>query len=817
MSTRDRLTVASALAVLLACAALIPVFDGQGWLVRVSGAVLAVAAACAGGRALSLPPALQPVAGVLGLAAYTGLVFAGTTLAYGVVPTGETLAQLGATVRDGLLDVEQLAAPVPTDPGLVLLAVLGAGAIAVAVDTLAVVLRRAATAGLPLLALFAVPSAVLPGGLGVLPFVAGAVGWLGLLVADAGDVVSRWGTPLSAQRGGTGSDQTVGRTGRRIGLAALGVAVVVPALVPGLDARLLGGGNGGGFGGGSRSVTTYNPITTLAGQLSLPTPRELLRYASDDPTPDYLRLTTLDVFDERSGWSSSELSGDPDDDRAQDGLPRPPGLTSADERPVAAQVEVTGNLDGPWLPLPFPPLDVEIDGPWLYDAEAETVFSTRTSLAELENPYRVSASRVEPTVELLRRPQTVPSEIAETYAREPQLSPYVRDELTRVTEAQGTDYDRVAAVQAYFRDASRFRYDEQASTPGLNSPDALENFLRGGLGYCEQYSSAMAALVRGLGIPARVAVGFTPGTLEGRERIVTTSEAHAWPEVWFAGAGWVRFEPTPRSEQTTTPDYTVAPAEVAPDPAASAAPSAGPSTAAPLPQDPASADRGGDGVVGPTADRGRRGLSPWLLAGPVVALLLATPALLAAWRERRRWRRPHLARAGSSGPGSQRAWVDPAPGDDPARRGSARADPDWADAAWAAVVDHAVDVGHRWRTQDSPRAAAAHLLAGTALPAPAAGALQRLAAASERSRYARPTDQPQLPAALRRDAHLVRHGLLATCSRRDRWRARFAPPSTLRWASSGLGSRVADVLDRLDGLVSAVGMRARHPRARRAQ
>ena len=290
----------------------------------------------------------------------------------------------------------------------------------------------------------------------------------------------------------------------------------------------------------------------------------------------------------------------------------------------------------------------------------------------------------------------------------------------------------------------------------------------------------MAAMVRGLGIPARVAVGFTPGTLDGQERVVTTSEAHAWPEVWFAGAGWVRFEPTPRSEQTTTPGYTEAPAEVAPGPTASAAPSTAPSTAGPLPQGPTDEDLGGDGVVGPTADRGVTSLSPWLLTGPAVLLLLAVPALLARLRERRRWRRP-----------------DPA-------------------SAWAAVVDHAVDVGHHWRVQDSPRAAAAHLLAGRALPPAAAEALLRVAAASEHSRYARPTDQAQLPAALRRDAGSVRAGLLSTSPARTRWRARLAPPSTLRWASDRLGTTAADVLDRGDGLVSAVATRARHPRARRA-
>ena len=107
MSSRDRLTVAAAAAVLLACSALLPVFDGLGWLVRVTGAVVAVAGVSAGARALGLPRPLQPVAGLLALGGYILLLFSGATLAYGVLPTSETFSLLATTVRDGLLDVER--------------------------------------------------------------------------------------------------------------------------------------------------------------------------------------------------------------------------------------------------------------------------------------------------------------------------------------------------------------------------------------------------------------------------------------------------------------------------------------------------------------------------------------------------------------------------------------------------------------------------------------------------------------------------------------------------------------------------------------
>ncbi|CAA9334358.1 MAG: hypothetical protein AVDCRST_MAG16-1463, partial [uncultured Frankineae bacterium] len=426
MTTRDRLTLAAACAVVLASAALRPVYDDLGWLLPVVGAVVAVSGAGALSRLAGAPGPLQPLAGLVGLLAYTALTFAGSTLAYGLLPTLDTLRSLARTFRDGMTAVEQLAPPVPTETELVLLAVLGVGAVAVAVDTLAVTLRKVAASGLPLLVLFAVPSAVLPGGIGLVAFVLGAAGWLGVLMADGSDRVARWGTPLRSSAVAE-HDPSLGRVGRRIGAAALGVALVVPALVPGLDGRLLGGdGTGSGF-GGARTTRTYNPLLELAGQLRQGEREKLLTYRSDDG-PEYLRLTTLDLFDPDRGWSSSELSADIDEDDVQSGVPTPVGRTAPTDT-VDVSVELDGQLGGPWLPVPAVPSDIEIDGPWLWDAEAETVFSTRTSVRDVDEVYEVRTSRVQPDVELLRREQTPPPRIAKAYGEKPELSDEVRELL----------------------------------------------------------------------------------------------------------------------------------------------------------------------------------------------------------------------------------------------------------------------------------------------------------------------------------------------------------------------------------------------------
>jgi len=774
VTTRDRLTLAAALAVALASAALRPLYEDLGWLLPVLGAVVAVSGVAALARMASAPRALQPVAGLLALLAYTSLTFAGSTLAYGLVPTPETAGSLAATFRQGMGEVEVLAPPVPTTPDLVLLAVLGAGAVMVAVDTLAVVLRKVAVSGLPLLVLFAVPSGVLPGGIGLVAFVLGAAGWLGLLLADGSDRVSRWGTPLRSARTSQ-ADPSLGRVGRRIGAAALGVAVVVPVLVPGLDGRLLGG-TGSGL-GGSRSTTTYNPLTELAGTLRQGRAQELLTYRTTEGA-DYLRLTTLDTFDPEAGWSASALSADIDEDRVADDIPRPVGRSAPAEE-VEITVELTRRLGGPWLPVPAVPAQVAIDGPWLWDAEAETVFSTRTSARDVDEPYTVTTSRVQPDVDLLRRPQSVPAPIRDTYAVVPELSDEARAVLEEATAGATTPFDRVAALQSYFRDTD-FVYDESTATPSPGS-DALTDFLTGRQGFCEQFASAMAALVRGAGIPARVAVGFIGGGREDGDRYtVTTRDAHAWPEVWFQGAGWVRFEPTPRDDDADdVPGYSVAP----PESETSAAPSAAPSSASAAPQDgvdtaPGAVDRAGeDGLSGAAGDDVDAGPSPWWLLVPAALLLLGVPALLASVRRRRRWRAPDAL------------------------------------AAWAAVTDDAVDVGHRWRAADSPRAAAAHLAGVRHLPDDAGEALARLAAGAERARYALSAPPPDA-AALRADASTVRGALLDGATARERWSARLLPVSTVQSTSTRVGTAVADLLDRFDVLVSAVGRWLRHPRTR---
>jgi hypothetical protein len=119
----------------------------------------------------------------------------------------------------------------------------------------------------------------------------------------------------------------------------------------------------------------------------------------------------------------------------------------------------------------------------------------------------------------------------------------VYDLARRVTSSAGSPYEAVLALESWFRLQGGFSYDEHPPS-GLAHP-LVEFVTRTRAGYCQHFAGAMAVMLRLLGIPTRVAVGFTSGTRDGGTWLVADRDAHAWVEVWFAGAGWVAFDPTP--------------------------------------------------------------------------------------------------------------------------------------------------------------------------------------------------------------------------------------------------------------------------------
>jgi transglutaminase-like putative cysteine protease len=108
-------------------------------------------------------------------------------------------------------------------------------------------------------------------------------------------------------------------------------------------------------------------------------------------------------------------------------------------------------------------------------------------------------------------------------------------------------YVVAATLETWFRSGGGFVYNEQPAQPIDSTPPLVDFVLRTKEGYCQQYAGAMALMLRLMGIPARVAAGFTSGEYDERreEWVVTDHNAHTWVEVYFPRYGWLPFDPTP--------------------------------------------------------------------------------------------------------------------------------------------------------------------------------------------------------------------------------------------------------------------------------
>lgn len=159
--------------------------------------------------------------------------------------------------------------------------------------------------------------------------------------------------------------------------------------------------------------------------------------------------------------------------------------------------------------------------------------------------YSVVSSRGAASPRLLRSIDGEVREDIRRYLQLPDSLPArVRDLARRITADADNDYDRVKAIEAYLRDNYRYLIDSPVPPPGR---DAVDHFLFDtDVGFCEQFASATAVMLRSLGIPTRVVAGYTPGDKNPFTGYydVRSSDAHSWVEVWFPKVGWYEFDPT---------------------------------------------------------------------------------------------------------------------------------------------------------------------------------------------------------------------------------------------------------------------------------
>lgn len=767
-----KITIIAALATFFGSLGMDALFDGSGWAWSAAGAVIVVAGTGVLTRRLRLPATLSAAAGSLALLLYLTLRYTSEQAFAGFVPTPGSLDRMAQLIEQGQATAQRYAAPVPLGDGVSLLAVIGIGVAAVAVDLLAVRLGRVAAAGLPLLAIYSVPAALQEDSVSWPAFALGALGYLALLVTDSRAQVGRWGRPVAgaAVHPAAADSAVLAGTGRRLAVTAVVAAVAVPALMPGIQPRTLFQG-AADTGAGSQTVTTPDPLVSLKRELTRPDDAEVLRYRTDDPRPDYLRLYALDQFD-GDRWTYRVLKSTERDRVAGRTLPPPTGLIGAPPRTVTTRVQVSDRVrDMTFLPAPYAPTRVSARGDWRVHPESLMIYSPRD--AADGGRYTVRSLRSEPTAEQLAAGGSYPPQFARLYISLPDRFPrQVHDRADQITKGARTAYGQAMRLQRWFTTTGGFSYDLSVPPPRHTS-DLIDFLEYSKSGYCEQYAAAMALMARSLGIPARVAMGYTAGTVQPNgEWVVRSKDAHAWPELYFPGAGWVRFEPTPAGGAgqgtASVPPYTLPadraggdqePGSQAPAPGEPADPGAAPGGAAERRM--RDLDQPADSSAAPRPDKGMPAGVPAALL--LVMLLLATPVTLRALSRRRAVR----LIAGSAG-GASGAAPDE----------SVRA----AHAAWRELRADAVDHGLVLRPSDSPRATARRLTEELELATAAAAALHRLATAEELARYS--TRAPVARSRLDGDVRTVRQAFAAAVGRRIRLRAKVAPPSTMRSVGS---------------------------------
>jgi len=545
------------------------------------------------------------------------LFFNGGTAILGVIPTGGTFEHFGQLATEAMDSIARQSVPAIAEPGIQFLLCWSIGGIAVVLDALAIWARIPALTGIPLLIITAVPSVVQPALSDALFFAMTAIAYL-LIVRNR---VRRVQPGIAVV----------------LGTVSVFGALLIPAILPPVSTARA---NGSGIGVLAESI---NPIINLGQNLRNSNPVEALSYTTTAATGQYMRLTTLDNFQGKE-WAPDVPK--PVKSHTVKKFADPPGLTTPVSSFAVTTKVTVGNTTGQWLPTPYPPSSITgLTGTWLWESGTLAVRSDDANMRGQK--YTVNSLDVEPTVQQL---EDAPSSSGSKFAKVPAgLNPIVAKTAKKVVGNAKTDFDKAVALQNWFQGGTFTYSTETPASEGFDGAglDVIVPFLQAKTGYCVHFATTMAVMARTLGIPSRVAVGFLPGKVSHPGGIaagqslytVSSSDLHAWPELYFANVGWVRFEPTP--SRGFEPNFPLAPSNGSTS-VPTSVPTTDPTTASsstPVPRslklpDDQTPTGGSASTSGALTPLGWTGLAVLL-----VLLLAATPAIVRTSIRRRRLER----------------------------------------------------------------------------------------------------------------------------------------------------------------------------------
>ena len=556
---RWRITLLGAAATLAAVFPITSLFSRSDWLAPAIAVIVLTAVVGLIGRGMTRVKVLVPVLQVLVVGYVILWLYAGDTFSF-LLPTVATLEQANAYGLEALQTVQGYSAPAPLNDGVTFCLVIAVALVAILVDTMAATWSSPAAAGLPLLTAYLITAANGQAALALRYFVVPVALWLVMIHTTARAQFGRWSTTATVDAAGTDEPETESHDREamrsftagavRLGLVGVLVAIAIPAIVPHFAPRYLTEGLGRASGGEGPGSVGFNDTLDLTRSLNNSDPSPVLTYTTTAFTRSPLRVLATSYYS-RGNWL---VAGEA---RNRTGNPQP--IAPPDKRRDYV-IDVSDNvLAAPRIAVPYPVVAVAMEGtPWALDPVTRDVRVGRSV-----SSYRVTYADIAPSPPQLReagKPDS-PDIVEDDLALPDVARDLIEQWSNEVTAGADNDLDKAIAIQTHLRNTSRYTYTLDLGQPLRDEAgrivEPIRTFYETRRGYCVQFATAMIMMARAQGIPARMAIGFLPGSREGERYVVKSSDAHAWPELYFQGFGWLRFEPTPAARSGAAPPYSV--------------------------------------------------------------------------------------------------------------------------------------------------------------------------------------------------------------------------------------------------------------------
>ena len=548
----------SALATIIIAVPLTSLFTESSWALPSALGVLVVSATGILLRSSTNNTGVTILGQAVAGCAYVLVTQLGETTRLGVVPTPETITRLVEHVDEAQRTITEYAAPAPETTGITVMLVMIIMVVGLAVDMSAATASSPAIAGLPLFSLFLVSAANSGGTLPWGWFLVGAGLWLAMLTYQAGVDLRHWTTsvPLLGNDDAQGdAERSLRWQAARVAAVGLAIAMLVPAAMPHMPTQYVLDGLGQGGSGGGEDTDGIRLATELDLKKSLEDPSDdpVLSYTTDDPTPEPLRVAVVEDFTDGFGRMRSAAREPEPGFRPDDPMAGVPEEIPRESRNLV--VEANG-VAAPQLALPDNVTSAELNGiDWSLGRDStarvqRTPDAYSATFAELQPDAEHFAGSVDTPID--------PSADRSAYVNlDPGSAEEIQDLADELAPEEGGALADAQAIQEYLRGPD-FTYSLDIPQPDDGPSDPVLSFLETKTGYCQQFAATMTLLARARDIPARVVVGFLPGSnTDGETHLVRASDAHAWPELYFDSVGWVRFEPTKGTRAASIPGYSI--------------------------------------------------------------------------------------------------------------------------------------------------------------------------------------------------------------------------------------------------------------------